>query len=54
MVTASAQADLAGKIALVTGAAAGIGRITAAALALRGAHVVVAGRDENKTSRVVA
>jgi NAD(P)-dependent dehydrogenase (short-subunit alcohol dehydrogenase family) len=51
------MSDLAGKSALVTGAAAGIGRATALALAAAGARVVVsdidaAGLDE--TARMVA
>ncbi|MBE7187759.1 SDR family NAD(P)-dependent oxidoreductase [Jatrophihabitans endophyticus] len=37
--------DLAGTTALVTGATSGIGRAAALALAARGAHVVVPGRD---------
>lgn len=40
---------LAGKICLVTGATAGIGKITASALAAQGAHVVIAGRNQAKT-----
>ena len=35
--------DLQGKTALVTGSTGGIGRTTAAALAARGAHVLIAG-----------
>ena len=39
--------ELAGKVAIVTGAAHGIGRATAVALAARGATVVVAGLDDD-------
>jgi NAD(P)-dependent dehydrogenase (short-subunit alcohol dehydrogenase family) len=38
--------EIAGKVALVTGAASGIGRATAAALAAAGASVVIADLDE--------
>ena len=37
--------DLSGKTAVVTGAASGIGRATAATLARAGAHVVIADVD---------
>ena len=37
--------DLKGKTALVTGSTSGIGRATAIALAARGAHVLIVGRD---------
>jgi NAD(P)-dependent dehydrogenase (short-subunit alcohol dehydrogenase family) len=37
--------DLSQQTALVTGATAGIGRPTALALAARGAHIIVHGRD---------
>jgi NAD(P)-dependent dehydrogenase (short-subunit alcohol dehydrogenase family) len=43
----------AGKVVLVTGATAGIGRATAAALARQGAHVLVHGRDQRKAERAV-
>ncbi|MFI9271555.1 SDR family NAD(P)-dependent oxidoreductase [Kitasatospora sp. NPDC052896] len=46
--------ELTGKIALVTGSTSGIGRATAQALAARGAHVLVSGRDEERGARVVA
>jgi NAD(P)-dependent dehydrogenase (short-subunit alcohol dehydrogenase family) len=44
--------DLTGKTCLVTGASAGIGKATAAALARRGGHVVMAVRDPEKAERV--
>ncbi|GAA0353873.1 SDR family NAD(P)-dependent oxidoreductase [Streptomyces blastmyceticus] len=46
--------DLAGRVALVTGATSGIGAATAALLAERGAHVLVAGRDGSRGESVVA
>jgi retinol dehydrogenase-12 len=45
---------LEGKIALVTGANTGIGRVTAVELAKRGAHVILACRSEEKTLPVIA
>jgi retinol dehydrogenase-12 len=45
---------LAGQIALVTGATSGIGTVTAAGLARKGAHVVVVGRDPARCEATVA
>lgn len=45
--------ELAGKVALVTGANTGIGRVTAESLAKRGARVFLAGRSGEKTAPVV-
>lgn len=44
--------DLAGKVAVITGAGAGIGRGTALALAEAGTHVVVADIDEEQAASV--
>jgi NAD(P)-dependent dehydrogenase (short-subunit alcohol dehydrogenase family) len=46
--------DLKGKTALVTGSTSGIGRATAIALAARGAHVLIVGRDEQRAKDAVA
>jgi len=46
--------DLKGRTALVTGSTNGIGRATVVALAARGAHVLVVGRDEQRAEDVVA
>ncbi|GAA3550386.1 SDR family oxidoreductase [Microlunatus spumicola] len=46
--------DLSGSTALVTGATSGIGRAVALALAARGAHVVVSGRDATRGDDTVA
>ncbi|MBX7547953.1 SDR family NAD(P)-dependent oxidoreductase [Streptomyces sp. NPDC004232] len=46
--------DLAGRVALVTGATSGIGAATAELLAERGAHVLVAGRDAARGEAVVS
>jgi NAD(P)-dependent dehydrogenase (short-subunit alcohol dehydrogenase family) len=42
------------KTALVTGSTSGIGQATALALAARGAHVLVVGRNEDRAKEVVA
>jgi NAD(P)-dependent dehydrogenase (short-subunit alcohol dehydrogenase family) len=51
--TGPAGTDLAGATALVTGATSGIGRAAAVALARRGAHVLVSGRDAARGDAVV-
>ncbi len=48
------QRDMRGKTCLVTGATAGIGRSTAAALAARGANVVLGCRNLKKAAKVAA
>jgi NAD(P)-dependent dehydrogenase (short-subunit alcohol dehydrogenase family) len=45
--------DLRGRVALVTGASAGLGVETARALAAHGAHVVMAARDSAKLSNAI-
>jgi len=50
----SAERDLAGRTALVTGANAGIGLATAKGLAARGATVLLHGRDRAKLEAAVA
>lgn len=42
-----------GKICLVTGATAGIGKVAAAALAVQGAQVIITGRNPHKTRDTV-
>ena len=51
--TTHRMTDLKGKTALVTGSTSGIGKATAIALAARGAHVLVVGRDEQRAKDVV-
>ena len=46
--------DLSGKVILITGATDGIGRVTAEALAKKGARVVLVGRNPEKTRSVVS
>ena len=46
--------DLKGKTALVTGSTSGIGKAAAIALAARGAHALVVGRDEQRAKDAVA
>lgn len=45
---------LQGKTALVTGGTSGIGRAVAMKMALRGAHVIVTGRDRQRGDEVIA
>ncbi len=45
--------DMSGKVVIVTGGNAGIGKETARELARLGASVVIAGRDENKGKEAV-
>jgi NAD(P)-dependent dehydrogenase (short-subunit alcohol dehydrogenase family) len=46
--------DIAGKVCLITGATNGIGKATAAALAKRGAHLLLHGRNAEKGAAVVS
>ena len=46
--------DLSGRTFLVTGASSGIGREVAVTAALRGAHIIAAGRDEAALETVLA
>ena len=50
----SESQPLTGKVAIVTGASAGIGRATARALAAAGAHVVVTARRSDRLDSLVA
>ena len=45
--------DMHGQVCMVTGATSGIGRATATALARQGARLVITGRNEAKTQRIV-
>jgi len=46
--------DLSGRTVFITGANSGLGQETARAMAARGAHVVMAGRDQHKLDESVA
>jgi NAD(P)-dependent dehydrogenase (short-subunit alcohol dehydrogenase family) len=46
--------DLKGRTALVTGSTSGIAEASAVALAARGAHVLVVGRNAERAEQVVA
>ena len=43
-----ADIDMGGRTVLITGAYSGLGKETARAMAARGAHVILSGRDEGK------
>ena len=46
--------DLSGKLAFITGGASGLGQETARAMAAKGAHVVIAARDQAKLDEAAA
>jgi short-subunit dehydrogenase len=46
--------SVSGKVVLVTGGSAGIGRVTARRLARRGAHVAICGRDQDRLDAALA
>ena len=50
----SARMELVGKVAVVTGAAGGIGRAIARSLAVRGCHVALADVNEDGLAETVA
>jgi NAD(P)-dependent dehydrogenase (short-subunit alcohol dehydrogenase family) len=54
MASATVVRDLEGKVALVTGATSGIGKVAAVQLAAQGATVIVHGRDATRGAAVVA
>ncbi len=49
-----ADKDLSGRTALITGGYSGLGRETARAMAAKGAHVILSGRDETKLAGAAA
>ncbi|ANK12714.1 SDR family NAD(P)-dependent oxidoreductase [Erythrobacter neustonensis] len=49
-----AEIDLSGRTVFITGANSGLGQETARAMAARGAHVIMAGRDQEKLDASVA
>lgn len=49
-----ADKDLSGRTALITGGYSGLGRETARAMAAKGAHVILSGRDETKLAEAAA
>ena len=53
MTSTSNSTAMAGKVCLVTGATAGIGEVTATALAAQGAEVIITGRSQQKARDTV-
>ena len=51
--TGTIDTTIARKVCLVTGATAGIGKITATALASKGAEVIICGRNQRKTEDTI-
>src|SRR5829696_3541748 len=49
MMTEIHRGPMTGRVVLVTGATAGIGKATALGLAVRGAHLAITGRDQTRT-----
>ncbi|XP_038074962.1 retinol dehydrogenase 13-like [Patiria miniata] len=51
---ASSSVSMKGKTIIITGASSGIGKATALGLARRGAHLILACRNEEKTAQVIS
>ena len=46
--------DLTGKVALITGASSGVGKVSAYELAKAGCHVIMCNRNKEKTDPIIA